>query len=696
MVKQINYIIINLLLITKISNFDIIQKNYEIYIKKYKKNYSSKKKVDHYKIFKKNFLLINPPNLSGIFSEKKNLKKEKKKLYEIEMNKFGDMSDEEFKKYYLLPEKSIYSIKKTNIPMKIKKKGKIVIVDKPVQSGILDYDSIPVMLEDTVNKGTGFFEEIFGKIKNFFGFGDFSEEEEIGVLKKKKNENKGYYENEENIRYNNDEKKILYEENEENKRKIENEEKRLYDEEEKRRKIETLHNQKIFRNQEILRKQEFLRQQNLLIIKNQKSLIKKKKDEILHKKRKKAELLFLKKKEVYNKNPFLRKIQQNVNWKERGFISPVRNQQKCNACYAFATVDAIQAYYAINKNIAIDLSAQEIIDCSKKNFECFGGQPFEALNYIIKNNLSFEKDYKYRAKKGLCAFNVNTNVLKNKEGRFLQGFHVKDEEFNTDFDFNDKNFDHDLDFKAVNYKSKPFNHDFSSYSKSKSVNKSKPFVIQKNKNYLPAANPNYSTYNTSSYNTTTQGNNTFQNLNLYKPLKKKIDPYKEEPIQKINPFYSHSTTKQKLHDSMLKLQQMQKDLKKTLPSYSQIPKITNKKKFTDVKSYRFIKKNVLELIKAVEKGPVIVAHYVSKEFKFYKKGIYTGEGCENITKVNHAALVIGYNLNSEVPYFYLKNAWGKEWGDNGFYKIKIGPLTKKNKGICLLASTEYNLVPELY
>ena len=40
--------------------------------------------------------------------------------------------------------------------------------------------------------------------------------------------------------------------------------------------------------------------------------------------------------------------------------------------------------------------------------------------------------------------------------------------------------------------------------------------------------------------------------------------------------------------------------------------------------------------------------------------------------LNHAVLAIGWGTESGIPYWLIKNSWGKSYGDNGFLKVKRG------------------------
>lgn len=82
----------------------------------------------------------------------------------------------------------------------------------------------------------------------------------------------------------------------------------------------------------------------------------------------------------------------------------------------------------------------------------------------------------------------------------------------------------------------------------------------------------------------------------------------------------------------------------------------------------------VELKQAVYQQPVSVAFQVVDDFGGYTSGVYSSTSCQNgPSDVNHAVLAVGYGTDdSGMDYWIVKNSWGTDWGDQGFFKIQRG------------------------
>ena len=134
---------------------------------------------------------------------------------------------------------------------------------------------------------------------------------------------------------------------------------------------------------------------------------------------------------------------------------------------------------------------------------------------------------------------------------------------------------------------------------------------------------------------------------------------------------------------------------KYLYPYKQKKNNTCKKKKNDFRFNNEIKlyfiKDPVELIIALNHGPVVILHHVNDLFKKYKYGIFNDNNCKG--ELNHSGLAIGYDLDSETPHVIIKNAWGNNWGDGGYYKIALGDVVKNGKGICDMFEHGFNILP---
>jgi len=67
-------------------------------------------------------------------------------------------------------------------------------------------------------------------------------------------------------------------------------------------------------------------------------------------------------------------------------------------------------------------------------------------------------------------------------------------------------------------------------------------------------------------------------------------------------------------------------------------------------------------------GPLtVLINTRPRSFKFYDSGIYYDKNCD--TKLDHAALAVGYGEENGEEYWVIKNSWSFSWGDKGFIKI---------------------------
>jgi len=69
-------------------------------------------------------------------------------------------------------------------------------------------------------------------------------------------------------------------------------------------------------------------------------------------------------------------------------------------------------------------------------------------------------------------------------------------------------------------------------------------------------------------------------------------------------------------------------------------------------------------------GPIVVGMYASKPFENEYQAGQVWQKCTPSAQPDHAVLVLGWgNDPKQGPYWLLQNSWGKEWGDNGYFKL---------------------------
>ena len=74
-------------------------------------------------------------------------------------------------------------------------------------------------------------------------------------------------------------------------------------------------------------------------------------------------------------------------------------------------------------------------------------------------------------------------------------------------------------------------------------------------------------------------------------------------------------------------------------------------------------------------GPVVATMYVYDDFELYEKGIYIRTHESNFLG-GHAIKMIGYGIDKKtsISYWICANSWGDDWGEDGFFRIKMGEV----------------------
>jgi len=94
-----------------------------------------------------------------------------------------------------------------------------------------------------------------------------------------------------------------------------------------------------------------------------------------------------------------------VDWRTKGYVTPVKNQAQCGSCWAFAAVATMEGANYKKTGKLVSLSEQNLVDCVTKDFGCKGGYPTDAINYVVDNKgIDTESGYPYTAKDGQCKY----------------------------------------------------------------------------------------------------------------------------------------------------------------------------------------------------------------------------------------------------------------------------------------------------
>lgn len=97
-----------------------------------------------------------------------------------------------------------------------------------------------------------------------------------------------------------------------------------------------------------------------------------------------------------------------VDWRNEGYVTPIKDQGQCGSCWTFSAVVSMEGQHFKSSGTLESLSEQQLLDCVHPYEDgCNGGFMDDAFEYATKSGMNAEGAYPYEAVDQSCAYDSN-------------------------------------------------------------------------------------------------------------------------------------------------------------------------------------------------------------------------------------------------------------------------------------------------
>ena len=118
------------------------------------------------------------------------------------------------------------------------------------------------------------------------------------------------------------------------------------------------------------------------------------------------------------KNSYGANYPDRVDWRDKGAVTDVKNQEDCYSGWAFSAVGAVEGAWFIKTGKLIPMSEQELVDCSEEfgNSGCLSGTIDAAYEFMEKYGITSQANYPYKGIEMKCNVTLEKNIVANVTG----------------------------------------------------------------------------------------------------------------------------------------------------------------------------------------------------------------------------------------------------------------------------------------